>query len=93
MIVMKIEKTDFVDGFFGRMSKPDSTTSTFMTFVMSISIALAVIFGIVEFFKGGNAETVLRVAYAAVLVISPLSMFITFGIPLSVCSLPLWWEK
>lgn len=79
--VMKIEKTDFVEGFFGRMSKPDSTTSTFMTFVMSISIALAVIFGIVEFFKGGNAETVLRVAYAAVLVISPLSMFITFSYP------------
>lgn len=79
--VMKIEKTGFIDGFFGRLEKPDRTTNLFITFAMSISVALAVIFGIIMNIKGGDAPTVCSVVYAAFLIIAPLSVFVTFAYP------------
>lgn len=79
--VMKIEKADFVDGFFGRLSAPDSSTGIFMTFVMSVTVAIAILFGIFANFRGGDASMVVRVIYSAMLIIAPLSVYMTFSYP------------
>lgn len=79
--VMKIEKTDFVDGFFGRLRTPDANTGIFMTFIMSASAAIAVLFGIFANIKGGDAVMVARVIYSSMLIIAPLSLYMTFSYP------------
>lgn len=79
--VMKIEKTDFIDGFFGRLSKSNQTTNTFMTFAMSASVAIAVLFGIFMNFRGADGATVWGVIYSALLILAPLSIFITCSYP------------
>jgi len=79
--VMKIEKTDFIDGFFGRLSKPDPATTHFMVALLSVIGAIAVLFGILMKFRGGNADSVLAAAYAALLVVAPVSIYITFSYP------------
>ena len=79
--VMKIEKTDFIDGFYGRLSRTNQNTNTFMTFLMSISVAAAVLFGIFVNFGGGDGMTVARVIFSAMLIIAPISIFVTFSYP------------
>ena len=79
--VMKIEKTDFIDGFFGRLSKPDPATTHFMVALLSAVCAIAVLFGVLMNFRGGDAGTVLRTFYAALLITAPLSIYITFSYP------------
>ena len=80
--VMKIEKTDFIDGFFGRLSRPDPSTGVFMTFAMSASVAIAVLFGIFVNLRGGDNISVCRVVYSAMLMLAPLSAYITFSYPM-----------
>lgn len=79
--VMKIEKTDFIDGFFGRLQRPDSTTGVFMTFAMSVTVAVGVLFGIFANFKGGDSAMICRVIYSAMLIVAPMSAYITFSYP------------
>ena len=79
--VMKIEKTDFIDGFYGRLSRSNQNTNTFMTFLMGISVAAAVLFGIFVNFRGGDGMTVARVIFSSMLIIAPLSIFVTFSYP------------
>lgn len=80
--VMKIEKTDFIDGFFGRLSRPDPSTGVFMTFAMSASVAIAVLFGIFVNLRGGDNISVCRVVYSAMLMLAPLSAYVTFSYPM-----------
>lgn len=79
--VMKIEKTDFIDGFFGRLSKPDPATTRFMVALLSAIGAIAVLFGVLMNFRGGEMSAVLGTVYAALLVVAPLSIYITFSYP------------
>lgn len=79
--VMKIEKTDFIDGFFGRLSKPDAATTRFMVALLSAIGAIAVLFGILMNFRGGEADAVLGAVYASLLIVAPLSIYITFSYP------------
>lgn len=79
--VMKIEKTDFIDGFFGRLSKPDPSTTRFMVALLSAVGAIAILFGILMNFRGGEADAVLGAVYAALLIVAPLSIYITFSYP------------
>ena len=79
--VMKIEKTDFIDGFFGRLTKPDAATNTFVTFLMSVSAALAILLGVFAAFSDSTAGEVCAVIFASLLVLTPLSVFITFSYP------------
>lgn len=79
--VMKIEKTDFVDGFFGRLYRPDSTVTVCMTCMLGIAVVLAVLFGFFIRLRGGEAEFILRVAYLALVVVAPTSILITFSYP------------
>lgn len=79
--VMKIEKTDFIEGFFGRLSKPDPATTRFMAALLSTIGAIAVLFGILMNFRGGNADAVLGAFFASLLIAAPLSIYITFSYP------------
>ena len=79
--VMKIEKTDFIDGFYARLDKPDAPTGSFITFVMSISVALAVVVGIFSAFKGDTAAQVCRNIFISVLAFTPISLFVAFSYP------------
>lgn len=79
--VMKIEKTDFIDGFFGRLSKPDTATTRFMVALLSAIGAIAVLFGVLMNFRGGEADAVLGAVYASLLIVAPLSIYITFSYP------------
>ena len=79
--VMKIEKTDFIEGFFGRLSKPDPATTHFMAALLSAMGAIAVLFGILTYVRGGEADAVLSAVYAAMLIVAPLSIYITFSYP------------
>lgn len=79
--VMKIEKTDFIDGFFARLQKPDQTTGVFMMFVMGATVLLSVVIGIVDRIKGGTSADVARTIYESLLMMAPLSVFISFSYP------------
>lgn len=79
--VMKIEKTDFVDGFFGRLYRPDPTVTVCMTCMLGIAVVLAVLFGFFIRLRGGDAEFMLRTAYLALVIVAPTSIFITFSYP------------
>ncbi len=79
--VMKIEKTDFIEGFFGRLSKPDPATTHFMAALLSAMGAIAILFGVLTYVRGGEADAVLSAVYAALLIVAPLSIYITFSYP------------
>ncbi|MBQ4354279.1 MAG: hypothetical protein IJC71_05235 [Clostridia bacterium] len=79
--VMKIEKADFIDGFFGRLRAPEAGTGIFMTFIMGVSVAIAVLFGLFINVRGGDGSMVARVIYAAMLMLTPLSVYMTFSYP------------
>ncbi len=79
--VMKIEKTDFIDGFFARLSKLSQSTNVFMMFLMGITAVVAILFGLVAKIRGGDASDVTSAIYAALLLIAPLSIYVTFSYP------------
>ena len=79
--VMKIEKTDFIDGFFGRLSKPDPSTGRFMVFAMSASVAIAVLFGIFTGLTDATPAEVCMAAFGSMMILAPLSVYITFSYP------------
>lgn len=79
--VMKIEKTDFIDGFFGRLSKPDPSTGRFMVFAMSASVAIAVLFGIFTGLTDATPAEVCMAAFGSMMILTPLSVYITFSYP------------
>jgi len=79
--VMKIEKTDFIDGYFGRLSTPDQSTSRFMVFAMSASVAIAVLFGFAASFYDASAAQVCMTAFGSMMILTPLSVYITFSYP------------
>ena len=79
--VMKIEKTDFIDGFYARLDRPDASTGSFITFVMSISVALAAVVGIFSAFRGDTPAQVCRNIFISILAFTPISLFVTFSYP------------
>lgn len=79
--VMKIEKTDFIDGFFGRLSKPDPSTGRFMVFAMSASVAIAVLFGVFTSFYDVTPAQVCMASFGSMMILTPLSVYITFSYP------------
>ncbi len=79
--VMKIEKTDFIDGFFGRIHQPDPTVNVYMSFLMSIALALGVLVGFFVNLRGGSAADVMSAGFVTLLVACPLSILVAFSYP------------
>lgn len=80
--VMRIEKTDFVDGFFTRMNTPDGTTNLFLSCVMGIVVALSVLFGVFTGVRGGSGVEIARVVIVSIVTMAPLPVFLAFSYPL-----------
>ncbi len=79
--VMRIEKTDFIDGFFNRMYTPDGTTNVFMSCAMGIMVAAAALFGIFTSFRGGSGVEVARVVCVTMMTVAPLSVYLSLSYP------------
>ena len=79
--VMRIEKTDFVDGFFTRLQTPDPTTNLFMSCAMGIVVALSVLFGVFTGVRGGSGIEIARVVIVSLCTMAPLSIFLGFAYP------------
>lgn len=79
--VMRIEKTDFVDGFFTRLYTPDPTTNLFMSCAMGIVVALSVLFGVFTGVRGGSGVEIARVVIVSLCTMAPLSVFLGFAYP------------
>lgn len=80
--VMRIEKTDFVDGFFTRLNMPDNTTNLFLNCVMGIIVALSILFGVFTGVRGGSGVEIARVVVVSLVTMAPLSVFLGFTYPL-----------
>ena len=79
--VMRVEKVGFVDGFFSRMSAPDSMTTAFTAALMGISLVAAVLFAIFSD-KGTEPLAVLcSNVYIVTLALLPVSTHIAFSYP------------
>lgn len=79
--VMRIEKTDFIDGFYNRLYTPDGTTNVFMSCAMGVMVAVAVLFGILANVRGGSAVEVARVVCVTMMTLAPLSVFLSLTYP------------
>ncbi len=79
--VMRIEKTDFIDGFYTRLYTPDGTTNVFMSCAMGIMVAASVLFGIFASVRGGSAVEVARVVCVSLMTVAPLSVYLSLSYP------------
>ncbi len=79
--VMRIEKTDFIDGFYNRLYTPDGTTNVFMSCAMGVMVAVAVLFGILASVRGGSTVEVARVVCVTMMTVAPLSVFLSLTYP------------
>ncbi|MBQ8402425.1 MAG: hypothetical protein IJX14_10920, partial [Clostridia bacterium] len=79
--VMRIEKTDFIDGFYNRLYTPDGTTNVFMSCAMGIMVAAAILFGIFASVRGGSAVEIARVVCVTLMTTAPLSVCLSLSYP------------
>ena len=79
--VMRVERTDFVGGFFARSASPDRMTNTFIAAMMGLAAAAAILFGIFTGRAGGGVSGVVNIVYLAIIALSPLSVYLTFSYP------------
>lgn len=79
--VMRIEKTDFIDGFYNRLYTPDGTTNVFMSCAMGVMVAVAVLFGILANVRGSSTVEVARVVCVTMMTVAPLSVFLSLTYP------------
>lgn len=79
--VLRVEHTNFIDGFFSRLSVPDSMTRAFITGVMGVAVAAAVIFGIFSGRGGAGVSEIASNVYIVLLALLPMSAYLTFSYP------------
>ncbi len=80
--VMKIEKTDFVENFFTRLRTPVQSNSTAVMFLMGVTIAVGVLFGVFTGLRSGSdGSAAWRAAFSAMYLVAPMSVFIAFSYP------------
>ena len=79
--VMKIEKTEFIDGFFTRLCTPDSTVNVFVSCVMGIMAAAAVLFGVFGAVVGNTASDVAKIICVALMMLAPMPIYLSFSYP------------
>ncbi len=79
--VMRVEQCGFVDGFFSRMSTPDTMTGAFVASIMALAVAAAVLFGIFTSRAGRSIVDIVSNAYLALIAMTPLALQLTFSYP------------
>jgi len=79
--VMKIEKTDFIEGFYTRLAIPDGTTGLFMSCAMAVMAAAAILFGLFTSVRGGTGVEIARVICVSMMTVAPLSVYLSLSYP------------
>jgi len=79
--VLQTLRTDFVDGYFGRTSAVLNSTRVYVTAMLTVVTAAAVLLGIFAGIAGAGARDAVATVYVAVLAAIPMSMFFTYSYP------------
>ena len=80
--VMKIEKTDFVENFFTRLRTPVQSNGTSMMFLIGITVAIGVLFGVFTGLRQGyDSASSWKAVFAAMYLAAPMSAFFAFSYP------------
>lgn len=79
--VLQIGHAGFVDGYFGRTSAVLHSTRVYVTAMLSVVTAAAILLAVFALVGGSDALDAISVAYIAVLGALPLSMFFTYSYP------------
>lgn len=79
--VLQIGHAGFVDGYFGRTSAVLHSTRVYVTAMLSVVTAAAILLAVFALVGGSGALDAISIAYIAVLGALPLSMFFTYSYP------------
>lgn len=79
--VLQIEHTAFVDGYFGRTAAILHSTRVYVTAMLTVVSAAAVLLAVFAALGGSGASDAVATAYVAVLAAIPMSMFFTYSYP------------
>lgn len=80
--VMKIEKTNFVDGFFTRLRTPVQNNGTAVMFLMGASVVIGVLFGVFASLRApGDSASAWSAAFSAMYLVAPMSILFAFSYP------------
>jgi len=78
--VLQIERAAFVDGYFGRTTEVLKSTRIYITAMMSVVPAAALLLAVIS--AGSGAVNAVSIAYVAILAAIPMSVFFTYSYPL-----------
>ncbi len=79
--VMKVERADFIDGFFSRVDAPDKMATAFVAGVLGVSAAAAILLAVFTKRGGGSVSDVIASVYTTLLCMLPLSAYLIFSYP------------
>ncbi len=79
--VLQIEQADFVDGYFSRTTAVLHSTRVYVTAMLTVITAAAVLLAVFAAVGGASAVDAISIAYVAVLGAIPMSMFFTYSYP------------
>lgn len=77
----RIEKTQFVNGYFARTSKSSHVNKSFIFVSIIISLICAAAIGVYSYFEKAPLASVVNVTYVAAIASFPLSLFLTLSYP------------
>ncbi len=78
--IVRVGKTDFVDGFFKRIDE-NKIPKPIIGILLPVVLILAAIFVIISFIKTGSAYEAFTMAFATITVTTPLVAFIIYSYP------------
>lgn len=78
--IFKISKGSFVDGFFAK-TRAYSKNKMVLSVIIPLSILIGITIFVAELYKGGSAASAFTVAYAAIMLAMPFSVFVTYSLP------------
>ena len=78
--IVRVGKTDFVDGFFSRVDK-DKIPKPIIGIILPVVLIISAIFLIVSFIRTGSAYEAFTMAFISAAVITPLAAFLIYSYP------------
>jgi len=79
--VLQIEHAAFVDGYFGRSTAVLHSTRVYVTAMLTVITAAAVLLAVFSAVGGAGASEAISIAYVSLLAAIPMSMFFTYSYP------------
>ncbi len=79
--ILRITRTDFVDGYFARSGAILNTTRVYVGAMLSCVAAVAVLMAVFAMIGGSGSKDAFTIAYLTVIGVVPASMFFTYSYP------------